>query len=158
MGAVSLQYLLDTNIASDYLRRMSGALEELVNQGLCQRSVAQSALARAELRFRQAGMAAADRWRPLIDHFLMQLPTLPWTSKAADRYGALKDALRRAGTPIGELDAQMAAHALAEGLTVVTNNTRHFDPVPGLVVQDWMADPSTPSPARQRRHGTPGPS
>jgi len=142
---MSLQFLLDTNIASYYLRRSSAGLEERVNQGLLQQTVALSALTRAELRFGQAGMAVDDHRRSLIDHFLLQLPNLPWTHQAADHYGVLKDAHRRGGTPIGEIDTQIAAHALAEGLTLVTHNTRHFDQVPGLQTEDWMAEPPAPA-------------
>ena len=152
---MSVVHLLDTNIASYYLRRSSPALETRVNRGLLQQTVAISVLTRAELRFGQAGMAEDDRRRSLIDHFLQQLPNLPWTQQAADHYGALKDAHRRASTPIGELDTQIAAHALAEGLTLVTHNTRHFERIGGLKLEDWMAAPPTPSvasaPKRSRR-------
>ena len=148
---MSLQYLLDTNIASYYLRRSSAGLEERVNQGLLQQTVAISVLTRAELRFGQAGMATDDRRRSLIDHFLLQLPNLPWTHQAADRYGTLKDAHRRSGTPIGELDTQIATHALAEGLTLVTHNTRHFGLVPGLRIEDWRAEPPAPAKTRRKR-------
>lgn len=146
---MSLLYLLDTNIASCYLRRSSPLLEGRVNEGLLQQNVALSVLTRAELRFGQAGMAADDRRRSLIDHFLLQLPSLAWTSRAADHYGALNDANRRNGTPAGEIDTQIAAHALAEGLTLVTHNTRHFDQVPGLKLVDWMSGP--PARARPKR-------
>jgi len=149
---MSLVHLLDTNIASYYLRRSSAGLEARVNQGLLQQSVAISVLTRAELRFGQAGMAGDNRRRSLIDHFLQQLPNLPWTPQAADHYGVLKDAHRRAGTPIGELDTQIAAQALAEGLTLVTHNTRHFERVPGLKLDDWMSEPPARStPKRKRR-------
>ena len=148
---MSLRYLLDTNIASYYLRRSSAALEERVSQGLLQQTLALSVLTRAELRYGQAGMAADDRRRGLIDQFLMQLPTLAWTHQAADHYGTLKDAHRRGGTPIGELDTQIAAHALAEGLTLVTHNVRHFVQVPGLRLEDWMAVPTASAKTRRKR-------
>lgn len=150
---MTLLFLLDTNIASYYLRRSSAKLEARLNDGLMQQAVAISVLTRAELRFGQAGMADDDRRRSLIDHFLLQLPNLPWTHHAADHYGALKDANRRGGTPIGELDTQIAAHALAEGLTLVTHNTRHFDQVPGLNLEDWMAEPPTPAKSKPRSKG-----
>ena len=146
---MSLLHLLDTNIASYYLRRSSALLEAKVNDALLQQTVALSVLTRAELRFGQAGMAADDRRRTLIDHFLLQLPSLPWTPRAADHYGTLKDANRRNGSPIGEIDTQIAAHALAEDLTLVTHNTRHFDQVPGLKLADWMSEP--PARARPKR-------
>lgn len=50
---MSLLYLLDTNIASYYLRRSSALLEARVNDGLLQQTVALSVLTRAELRFGQ---------------------------------------------------------------------------------------------------------
>ena len=148
---MSLLYLLDTNIASYYLRRSSAALDARVNQGLMKQTVALSVLTRAELRFGQAGMARDDRRRSLIDHFLLQLPNLPWTHQAADRYGTLKDVHRRSGTPIGELDTQIAAHALAEGLTLVTHNMRHFGQVLGLQLEDWMEEPLAPAKTRRKR-------
>ena len=135
---MSIQYLLDTNIVSYYLRRSSPALEARVSTALQQQTLAISALTHAELRFGQAGMLAEDKRRALIDHFLLRLPNLPWTTQAADHYGALKNLYKRQGKPIGELDTQIAAHALAEGLTLVTNNTRHFVHIPALHMDDWM--------------------
>jgi predicted nucleic acid-binding protein len=148
---VGVLYLLDTNIVSYYLRRCSVALEDRLNKGLAQQSVAISVLTRAELRFGQAGMAGDDRRRHLIDHFLLQLPCLSWTQEAADVYGVLRDSHRRLGTPIGEIDTQIAAQALAEGLTLVTHNTRHFHKVPGLALQDWTAEPSVPAKPKRKR-------
>lgn len=133
-----MRYLLDTNIVSYYLRRVSPALEERLSEGLKRRNVAISAITRAELRFGQMGLPAQDRRRPLIDSFLLRLPSLEWSSEAADRYGDLKHTLKTQGTPIGELDTQIAAHALAEKLILVTHNIRHFEKISGLKLEDWM--------------------
>jgi predicted nucleic acid-binding protein len=150
-GPVAVLYLLDTNIVSYYLRRSSVVLEARLNEGLTRHTVALSVLTRGELRFGQAGMAEDDRRRQLIDHFLLQLPCLSWTQEAADVYGTLKDSHRRLGTPIGEIDTQIAAQALAEGLTLVTHNTRHFDKVTGLVLEDWMGEPPAPAKPKRKR-------
>ncbi len=133
-----MRYLLDTNIVSYYLRRVSPALEERLSEGLKRRNVAISAITRAELRFGQMGLPAQDRRRPLIDSFLLRLPSLEWSSEAADRYGDLKHTLKTQGTPIGELHTQIAAHALAEKLILVTHNIRHFEKISGLKLEDWM--------------------
>lgn len=134
-----MQYLLDTNIVSYYLRRSSQVLEDRVNKALRQQSCAISVLTRAELRYGQMNMASDDRRRALVEAFLQLLPSLAWSSHAADRYGEIKAALRRAGRPVGELDTQIASHALADGLVLVTHNTRHFKDVQGLALEDWMA-------------------
>ena len=135
---MTLRYLLDTNIVSYYVRRSSPALENRANDALTRQTIAISVLTRAELRFGQAGMQADDKRRSFIDHFFIRLPNLVWTSNAADRYGDLKALLKSQGTPIGGIDTQIAAHALAEGLILVTHNTQHFDKVPGLKLEDWM--------------------
>ncbi|MBH2020316.1 type II toxin-antitoxin system VapC family toxin [Polaromonas sp.] len=133
-----MRYLLDTNIVSYYLRRTTPLLEERVGEALKRHSIAISVITRAELRFGQAGMTPEDRRRGLIDSFLLRLPNIAWSTQAADDYGSLKDILKRQGTPIGDMDTLIAAHALAEDLILVTHNTRHFEKVPGLKLEDWM--------------------
>ncbi len=133
-----IPYLLDTNILSYFLRdshpwlyaRMAGVLDR--------KEAVISAITRAEVRFGQSRMTLQDKRRRRIDLLLEQLPTLPWTQGAADAYGTLKMQLQSMGRPIGELDTQIAAHALAEDLILVTHNTRHFEKVPGLKLEDWM--------------------
>lgn len=134
----SLRYLLDTNIVSYYIRRTSAALEAKVNDGLRREYVAISVLTRAELKFGQQGMVNDDKRRSLIDGFLGQLPNLPWTEAAADHYAQIRAEHKRKGTPIGEMDALIAAHALAENLSLVTHNTKHFALLPGLKLLDWL--------------------
>ncbi len=133
-----MRYLLDTNIVSYYLRRTTPMLEKRVGEALKRHSAAISVITRAELRFGQAGMTPEDRRRGLIDSFLLRLPNIEWSTQAADHYGSLKDILKRQGTPIGDMDTLIAAHALAEDLILVTHNTRHFEKVPGLKLEDWM--------------------
>lgn len=133
-----MRYMLDTNIVSYYLRRTSPGLEERINAELEHHTLVISVIARAELRFGQAGLAPEDRRRSLIDGFLRRLPSAEWSMAAADHYGALKHHLKKSGTPIGELDTQIAAHALAEKLILVTHNTRHFEKITDLRLEDWM--------------------
>jgi len=133
-----MRYLLDTNIVSYYLRRASPALEAKVSDALKRHSAAISVITRAELRYGQAGMTPEDRRRGLIDSFFLRLPSLEWSAQAADNYGSLKNLLKRQGTPIGDMDTMIAAHALAEDLILVTHNTRHFEKVPDLKLEDWL--------------------
>ena len=132
------RYLLDTNIVSYFIRGFDAALVSRVTQVLDAQSATISVITRAELRFGQAGLVASDKRKRAIDLVLTQLTVLPWTSAAADICGTLKDKLKRQGTPIGDMDTLIAAHALAENLILVTHNTRHFEKVPGLKLEDWM--------------------
>lgn len=58
------------------------------------------------------------------------------TAATATHYGELKELLRAAGRPIPDNDLWIAATALEHGLTLVTRD-RHFEGVPGLVVDRW---------------------
>lgn len=131
------RYLLDTNVVSYFIRGFDLGLVKRVTDTLRAESASISVITRAELRFGQAGMAPADKRKRAVDLILTQVTVLPWTSAAADIYGPLKNTLKRDGTPIGELDTQIAAHALAEELILVTHKTRHFDKIPGLKLEDW---------------------
>lgn len=67
------------------------------------------------------------------------LPALPLPEKAAETYGFVRADLERRGEMIGNNDLWIAAHALASGLTLVTNNEKEFRRVRGLKLQNWAA-------------------
>ena len=133
-----IRYLLDTNIVSYFVKGVSGSLVQRMQVGLGAQDIAISAITRAELRYGVGLMDKFDKRRRRIDLLLKELPALPWGDEAADEFGRLKAYLRRNGTPVGDFDTQIAAHALAEDLILVTHNTRHFENVPGLKLEDWM--------------------
>jgi predicted nucleic acid-binding protein len=62
----------------------------------------------------------------------------PFDRQAAEVYGKIAADLERHGLPIGFADAQIAAIALSQALTVITHNVTHFTRVPGLRVEDWL--------------------
>ena len=132
------RYLLDTNIVSYFIKGAHPGLHGRMRLAMQAEDIAISAITRAELRYGQQLMAANDKRRVRIDLLMQDLPVMPWNTAAADIYGEIAALLRRQGTPIGELDTQIAAHALAEDLILVTHNTRHFEKVPGLKLEDWM--------------------
>jgi tRNA(fMet)-specific endonuclease VapC len=128
---------LDTDIASNFLKKHDMALVARVRTALRANQVAISAVTRAELRYGQALLPAeAARRRALIDAFLADVPVLNWGARAADRYGAVAADLRRRGQPIGCMDTRIAAHALAEGLILVSNNLDDFGRVP---LENWLS-------------------
>lgn len=64
---------------------------------------------------------------------------LAFDEPAAWIYGRLRAELERLGTPLAEADLRIASIVLVNGLTLVTGNTRHFDRVPNLAVENWLA-------------------
>ncbi len=91
----------------------------------------------AELRF-GAEARRSQKLHRLIRSFVKDVAVLAFDELAADRFALVAATLARRGEPIGAFDTLMAAHALSLGLTVVTNNTKHFSRVPGLTVENWV--------------------
>jgi tRNA(fMet)-specific endonuclease VapC len=152
-----IRYLLDTNIVSYFVKGVNERLVQRMQMGLEQEDIAMSVVTRAELRYGLALMDKADKRRRRIELLLKELPTLPWRSEAADAFGQIKADLKRSGTPVGDFDVQIAAHALSEKLILVTHNTRHFEGIARLVVEDWMvgaaADGADKANGEDSKHG-----
>ena len=77
----------------------------------------------------------------LLQRFVAPYQSLPFDGSTAQIFGELRHTLNASGTPIGPYDLQIAAIALHHGLVLVTHNTREFQRVPGLQLQDWEATP-----------------
>jgi len=133
-----MRYLLDTNIVSYFVKGISASLVQRMQAGVDAQDIAISAVTRAELRYGVELMDKFDKRRRRIELVLKEFPTLPWSIAAADEFGRIRAYLKRNGRPVGEFDTQIAAHALAEKLILVTHNTRHFENVPHLKLEDWM--------------------
>ncbi len=133
-----IQYLADTNILGYFTRHVSVPLHQRMLRALQKQEVAISAITRAETRFGLSLLNSDDKRRVTVGLLLQQYPTLPWTVAAADCYGEIAARLHKTGQAIGQMDTLIAAHALAEKLTLVSHNLRHFERIPGLLLEDWM--------------------
>jgi len=130
-----VQYLLDTNICIYVInRRPSVVLAQFLAHE--DEGIAISSISAAELHFGVRKSGSARNLRAL-ENFLAPLMVLDFDLDAARVCGDLRAALERKGVPIGPYDTQIAAHALAAGLTLVTNNEREFKRVPGLALENW---------------------
>lgn len=132
-------WMLDTNTSSYVIRRRPPAVKARFD-AVGHANLALSVVVLAELLFgaeRHPTRGAAIRQD--IDDFRRRLRVLPWTEAAALAYARIRAVLQGQGTPIGNLDLLIAAHALAEDAVLVTNNTREFQRVPGLRCEDWVS-------------------
>ena len=133
-----IRYLADTNILGYFARNAQGPLQGRMLKAMQNQEVAISVITRAETRYGLALLNPDDKRRNAIALLLQEYPVMPWTTRAADRYGEIASHLQLTGKTIGVMDTQIAAHALAENLILVTHNTRHFERVAGLKIEDWM--------------------
>lgn len=99
-----------------------------------------SSITYAELMHGVEKSQDAERNRVAITLFLSPLSVLEFDNYAAEEYGKVRTELERKGTPIGPMDTLIAAHARAENLILVTNNTREFNRVEGLNVENWTIE------------------
>lgn len=130
------QYLLDTNVVSLMLKgRSPHAVEVLARKPRARVGV--SVITEMELRFGLEEHPAPGRLKPVVDGFLSAVRVLALPPDISPVYGRLRWALERAGRGIGPLDAIIAAHSIALGAILVTNNTREFGRVGGLRCEDW---------------------
>ncbi|MCL2344528.1 MAG: type II toxin-antitoxin system VapC family toxin [Desulfobulbus sp.] len=131
------RYMLDTNIASALIRKSSDPVEQrwraLADDDWCI-----SAVTRSELRFGVELLPDAARLAKIVDLFLMVAPVAPWDAAAADAHARVRAKLQLAGKTIGAFDEMIAGHALSLGMTLVTDNEKHFKRVDGLAIENWM--------------------
>src|SRR6185369_124510 len=132
-----LRYLLDTNVLSDLVRNPQGVVTRQIIK-LGQDTVCTSIIVACELRFGAAKKGSA-RLTEQLELILDALPILPLEAGADSIYGEVRAALEKAGQPIGPNDLLIASQALALGLTLVTDNIREFERVPGLKLENWLA-------------------
>jgi len=138
-------YLLDTNICIYIINRRPMEVFDRF-EGLKVGQVAISSITGAELSF-GVEKSGSTRNRQALDKFLAPLDILAFDEAAMRAYGSLRSHLEGQGTPshlegqgtpIGSMDMLIAAHALALDATLVTNNAREFQRVPGLVLENWV--------------------
>lgn len=133
-----LAYMLDTNIAIYVIKRRPPAALALFNRHHGRMAI--SAIVLAELLHGAEKSSDPARNLAVVEDFSSRLVVLEYGSKAAAHYGSIRAALERLGTPIGVNDLHIAAHARSEGHTLVTNNLREFERVPGLLAQNWVGE------------------
>ena len=132
------RYLLDANIVI-YIRqkRPEAVLRRFAR--LRPGEAAISVIAYGELLY--GAMKSSQRESALkrLSELSDALPALPLPETAAKTYGAIRAELAAKGEMIGNNELWIAAHALASGLTLVTNNKMEIRRVRGLKIQNWAA-------------------
>lgn len=133
---MSTTHLLDTNIVSFLMRPKPPASVLARLAALGPKRVAISVITAIELHQGAELSSKPAQYHRLIDTILESLPVLPLERELIPVAGRLRAQLQRQGTPLGDLDSLIAAHALALKLVLVTHDS-DFDRVPDLMCEDW---------------------
>ncbi len=131
-------YLLDTNICI-FLLNQRGGFEHIVQRldGMNREDIGIFAITVAELEFGIAASKKQSDNAKRLERFLLDFEVIDFSRASAAVYGPIRSSLQAQGTPIGPMDFLIAAHSLSLNAILVTNNTREFERVPGLQLEDW---------------------
>ena len=132
-----MKYMLDTNICIYAIKhRPENVLNNLMTHDPAEICI--SSITYAELMHGVAKSQYVEKNKIALTLFLSPISILDFNAKAADCYGLIRADLERKGTPIGSMDMLIAGHAMARNCILVTNNTKEFERVDGLMIENWV--------------------
>jgi tRNA(fMet)-specific endonuclease VapC len=131
-----VKYLLDTNICVYWLKGNEHIEQKILSVGLD--NVALSFLNVSELYYGAYKSQRVDANLTLIRQLTDQLNVIESDEAISEMFGEMKATLEKAGTIIDDADLFIAACAKVHGLTLVTNNVKHFRRIKGLKLENWV--------------------
>ncbi len=131
-----MRYLLDTNIISDLLRHPNGKIAQNVKR-VGEEKICTSIIVAAELRFGVMKKGSAQL-TDALEAILSAMAVVPFESPADKIYGAIRTRHEKSGQLIGANDLLIAAHAIALGYTLVSDNEREFSRIKDLEQENWI--------------------
>ena len=129
--------LLDTNVVIAFFNGNKEVLKRIQAEV---DKISLSTLVVAELDY---GAKASQRAKENIENlyrFVDIVMVFPFDLECAKIFGNIKSKLRKIGKPTGEMDALIAATAMANKVTLVTDNRKHFENIEGLKIKTWPVD------------------
>ncbi len=133
---MSLRYLLDTNICIYIAKQKPLSVLQKFEQ-LAVGEVGMSAITYGELLYGAQKSNHPKKSLFILKELAGLIPPMPMATEVAKQYGNIRARLEKLGKPIGNNDLWIAAHALALGSIVVTNNVKEFSRVPHLKIENW---------------------
>jgi len=130
------KFMLDTNICI-YIQRHKPPSVLACFEALKPGQAVISVVTWGEMLYGAAKSRQSKLVLKLLEEFVGLVPVLPMPPDCGKVYGQLRADLERIGRPIGNNDQWIAAHALASGLTLVTNNAKEFERIPHLKIENW---------------------
>lgn len=134
-----MKYMLDTNTCIGTIRQKPTRLLEKIVQ-FVPGEIGVSAITVAELTYGAQKSNFPAKNLAALEQFLLPLEIADYDHAAAIAYGKIRAELERAGQPIGAMDMLIGAHALSLNIVLVTNNTREFQRIPNLKLEDWITE------------------
>jgi len=132
-----MKYMLDTNMCIFLMKGNTDVLRRYLRNK--DSGLALSSITVAELYHGVFNSTNIEKNNTNLANFFIGLSIQDFDSMAAVEYGIIRADLQKKGKMIGQLDMLIGAHAKSRNLTLVTNNTREFEHIEGLAIEDWVA-------------------
>lgn len=129
-------FLLDTNTLIYFFKGQGNVAERMLAQPRSQLLL--SSIVLYELETGIAKSSDSKRRQQQLATLADAMTIAPFGKAEARAAATLRATLEKAGSPIGPEDTLIAATALSQRATLVTHNTREFNRVPGLKLEDWF--------------------
>ncbi len=133
-----MHYLLDTNICIYLIKKRPPEVLEQFSRHTPE-DVAISTITFFELMYGAQKSHSMQRAQDALAAFILPLTLLDVDRPAAAEAAVIRAKLESIGTPIGPYDLLIAGLARSRNMTLVTNNTKEFDRIDGLQVENWVA-------------------
>ncbi len=132
-----MRYLLDTNTCIYIINKKENAvLNKLSEIEISEMSI--SSITAGELFFGVEKSGKKEENLASLNSFLLPFEILNFDSNDAFIYGKIRNELQRAGTPIGPMDLLIASQAISKDLILVSNNTKEFQRINNLKLENWV--------------------
>jgi len=129
-------YLLDTNIVSYWMRGDRGVMDRIKQHSPLELAISTITIAEILYGIEKSPTRKKER-KVKIGKIRSLLKIYSFDEASTEKYAAIRYKLEKSGAVISERDIQIASIAKANRLIVVTHNTKEFDRVNGLKVEDW---------------------
>ena len=132
-----MNFLIDTNICIYIMnKRPSEVIHRFKNIEVGQIGI--STITVSELNYGASKSNLRKQNFKRLEEFLAPFEIIPYSQSASKYYGEIRSRLENQGNVICPLDLLIAAHALSENLTLITNNEKEFKRIKSLKVENWV--------------------
>ena len=130
------KYLLDTCIVVFLFCDKYNVAKHLDEVGLENCYISEVTIAELQAGVEKSGNK--DFNQRMLDKFVTMVKVVSFSS-VIKRYAKEKAATNRQGTPVADFDLLIGCSALENDLVMVTDNVKHFQPIPGIVIENWIS-------------------
>ena len=128
-------YLLDTCIVVFLFRDKYDVAPKLDAVGLENCYISENTIAELQAGVEKSSSKQFNQM--MLDKFVQMVNVIPFSS-VIKRYAKEKVATEKQGTPVADFDLLIGCSALENNLTMVTDNVKHFAPIPGIIIENWI--------------------